>query len=266
MCNPIHQAVCSSSGDEPMQVKLVVANGKQAEKKIPVTGPKFLIGRGEGCQLRPQSTGVSRKHCVILVEEATVDHQGLRQHERHVRQRPKDHRAAAVERRRSNPRGDVGIAGPVDRGRGRRKEAQGPQRSGGGRPHRRLAARRAATTSTSAVGSPATARSNLPCRANNWRPPATRSWARAWSTQPPSPRPTWRRRKRKRRRRGRRRKARQTPSYPRQADRRRQRHGRRRRAVALAPSTKGVTQETAVKINVADHSVGDRSLKGVLAL
>jgi pSer/pThr/pTyr-binding forkhead associated (FHA) protein len=55
-----------------MDVKLVVANGKQAGKAIPIAGPKFLIGRGEGCQLRPQSTEVSRKHCAILIEAGSA--------------------------------------------------------------------------------------------------------------------------------------------------------------------------------------------------
>ena len=51
-----------------MEVKLIVANGKQKGKEIPVATPKFLIGRGEGCQLRPQNNLVSRKHCMILTE------------------------------------------------------------------------------------------------------------------------------------------------------------------------------------------------------
>jgi pSer/pThr/pTyr-binding forkhead associated (FHA) protein len=52
-----------------MEVKLVVANGKQAGKEIPVKPPKFVIGRNEDCQLRPQSHLVSRYHCAILVGE-----------------------------------------------------------------------------------------------------------------------------------------------------------------------------------------------------
>jgi pSer/pThr/pTyr-binding forkhead associated (FHA) protein len=52
-----------------MEVKLVVANGKQAGTEIPVKATKFIIGRNEDCQLRPQSPLVSRHHCAILVEE-----------------------------------------------------------------------------------------------------------------------------------------------------------------------------------------------------
>jgi pSer/pThr/pTyr-binding forkhead associated (FHA) protein len=61
-----------------MEVKLVVANGKQAGTEISVKSAKFLIGRNEDCQLRPQSHLVSRKHCAILIEEdlATVEDLG----------------------------------------------------------------------------------------------------------------------------------------------------------------------------------------------
>ncbi len=52
-----------------MEVKLVVANGKNVGQDIPITGPRFLIGRADDCQLRPRSDVISRYHCVILVEE-----------------------------------------------------------------------------------------------------------------------------------------------------------------------------------------------------
>jgi len=55
-----------------MEVKLVVANGKNAGQEIPITGPRFLVGRAEDCQLRPRSDVISRYHCVILVEETLV--------------------------------------------------------------------------------------------------------------------------------------------------------------------------------------------------
>ncbi len=55
-----------------MEVKLVVVGGRHAGKEIPVTGPQFLIGRGEKCQLRPQSDMVSREHCAIVIEEGSV--------------------------------------------------------------------------------------------------------------------------------------------------------------------------------------------------
>lgn len=55
-----------------MKVKLVVIGGKQAGMEIPVKSPKFLIGRGDECHIRPQNKLVSRKHCAILVDENTV--------------------------------------------------------------------------------------------------------------------------------------------------------------------------------------------------
>jgi pSer/pThr/pTyr-binding forkhead associated (FHA) protein len=55
-----------------MEVKLIVASGKNRGKEIPLPGQQFLIGRGEGCQLRPASERISRKHCAILVAEGRV--------------------------------------------------------------------------------------------------------------------------------------------------------------------------------------------------
>jgi pSer/pThr/pTyr-binding forkhead associated (FHA) protein len=55
-----------------MKVKLVIVGGKQAGMEIRVRKPKFLVGRGEECQLRPQSHLISRKHCAILVENGSA--------------------------------------------------------------------------------------------------------------------------------------------------------------------------------------------------
>jgi predicted component of type VI protein secretion system len=55
-----------------MEVNLIVVGGKQAGKSIPAPGPQFVIGRGEECQLRPQSHSVSRRHCAIVVGEGSV--------------------------------------------------------------------------------------------------------------------------------------------------------------------------------------------------
>ena len=52
-----------------MDVKLIVVGGKQAGKEIPAPGPSFVIGRAEGCQLRPNSDRVSRRHCEIFFKE-----------------------------------------------------------------------------------------------------------------------------------------------------------------------------------------------------
>jgi pSer/pThr/pTyr-binding forkhead associated (FHA) protein len=55
-----------------MDVKLIVASGKNQGKEIPLPGQQFLIGRGESCQLRPASERISRKHCAIIVAEGKV--------------------------------------------------------------------------------------------------------------------------------------------------------------------------------------------------
>jgi pSer/pThr/pTyr-binding forkhead associated (FHA) protein len=60
-----------------MQVKLKVLLGTSAGKEIKVAQPEFLIGREEGCHLRPHSDTVSRKHCVIRVADSQVSIEDL---------------------------------------------------------------------------------------------------------------------------------------------------------------------------------------------
>jgi len=55
-----------------MQIKLKVLEGSQVGAEVPVPGPKFFVGRGEDCQLRPRSDMVSRHHCVLLIEQGYV--------------------------------------------------------------------------------------------------------------------------------------------------------------------------------------------------
>lgn len=55
-----------------MDVKLIVANGKHIGEKVPVSGPKFIVGRSEECQLRPRSDLISRHHCAIIIEDGYV--------------------------------------------------------------------------------------------------------------------------------------------------------------------------------------------------
>ena len=51
-----------------MRVKLKTVQGKPEGKEITVPGDRFVIGRGEDCQLRPNSELVSRTHCAIYVQ------------------------------------------------------------------------------------------------------------------------------------------------------------------------------------------------------
>jgi pSer/pThr/pTyr-binding forkhead associated (FHA) protein len=55
-----------------MLVKLKVLKGSTAGKEVKLPAPKCLIGRGEGCHLRPQSDAISRRHCVIITTDKEV--------------------------------------------------------------------------------------------------------------------------------------------------------------------------------------------------
>lgn len=52
-----------------MQVKLKVMTGSHAGLELAVSGEKFIIGRGESCNLRPKSESVSRKHCILVIRD-----------------------------------------------------------------------------------------------------------------------------------------------------------------------------------------------------
>ena len=55
-----------------MKVSLVVASGVHQGKAIPIAGSQFVIGREEGCQLRPASPAISKKHCAVRVRDGRV--------------------------------------------------------------------------------------------------------------------------------------------------------------------------------------------------
>ena len=55
-----------------MEVKLIVATGKNAGMQVPISTAEFVIGRDEDCQLRARSEEVSRRHCVIVVGPGSV--------------------------------------------------------------------------------------------------------------------------------------------------------------------------------------------------
>lgn len=55
-----------------MKVKLIVVRGKPEGKEIPLSGPKFKIGRGETCHLRPNSEQVSREHAEFQITNGVV--------------------------------------------------------------------------------------------------------------------------------------------------------------------------------------------------
>jgi pSer/pThr/pTyr-binding forkhead associated (FHA) protein len=55
-----------------MKVQLVVVRGKPEGKVIPLVGPKFKIGRGETCHLRPNSEQVSREHAEFTIRGDSI--------------------------------------------------------------------------------------------------------------------------------------------------------------------------------------------------
>ena len=52
--------------------ELKVVGGKHAGQVVPLNRRKFLIGREQDCQLRPNSEMVSRHHCVFSVDDYSV--------------------------------------------------------------------------------------------------------------------------------------------------------------------------------------------------
>ncbi len=56
-----------------VEVKLKVLRGPHEGKEIPLRESKFLIGRSEDCQLRPNSDMISRHHCVIMVDGSYIE-------------------------------------------------------------------------------------------------------------------------------------------------------------------------------------------------
>ena len=60
-----------------MKVQLVVVQGKPEGMTIPLAGPRYKIGRGEACQLRPNSDLVSREHAEFSVTADSVIVQDL---------------------------------------------------------------------------------------------------------------------------------------------------------------------------------------------
>ena len=60
-----------------MKVQLVVVQGKPEGMTIPLASPRYKIGRGENCQLRPNSDLVSREHAEFSVSADSVIVQDL---------------------------------------------------------------------------------------------------------------------------------------------------------------------------------------------
>jgi pSer/pThr/pTyr-binding forkhead associated (FHA) protein len=55
-----------------MQVRLKVLQGSNEGKEVKIPTPQCVIGREEGCHLRPHSDAISRRHCMIVTTENEV--------------------------------------------------------------------------------------------------------------------------------------------------------------------------------------------------
>ncbi|MFQ5731780.1 MAG: FHA domain-containing protein [Planctomycetaceae bacterium] len=55
-----------------LNASLKVVGGKHDTETIPLSSPKFLIGRESDCHLRPNSDMVSRHHCAFTIDDFAV--------------------------------------------------------------------------------------------------------------------------------------------------------------------------------------------------
>ncbi len=55
-----------------MKIRFKVLKGSSAGKEVKIPVPECVIGRSGECHLRPKSDAISRRHCVIRVEDGTV--------------------------------------------------------------------------------------------------------------------------------------------------------------------------------------------------
>lgn len=55
-----------------MEYILRVVSGRHAGQSLRILWPRFLIGRGEDCHLRPSSDSVSRQHCLLSIDGERV--------------------------------------------------------------------------------------------------------------------------------------------------------------------------------------------------
>jgi len=51
---------------------MVLSTGSAAGKALAITTPQFTIGRDPGCNLRPASAMISKRHCAVLVKQDKV--------------------------------------------------------------------------------------------------------------------------------------------------------------------------------------------------
>jgi pSer/pThr/pTyr-binding forkhead associated (FHA) protein len=55
-----------------MQVKLKVIGGRNDGREIKISVPKFIIGRGDDAHLKPNSDLISRRHCLLKIDNGSL--------------------------------------------------------------------------------------------------------------------------------------------------------------------------------------------------
>ncbi len=55
-----------------MHVRVKIMQGSNTGKEIKIPSPQCVIGREDGCHIKPNSDAISRRHCVILTTENEV--------------------------------------------------------------------------------------------------------------------------------------------------------------------------------------------------
>ena len=55
-----------------MKASLVVSRGLNQGREIPITHTPFTIGRDPSCTLRPKSANISRRHCMLIIDNDRI--------------------------------------------------------------------------------------------------------------------------------------------------------------------------------------------------
>src|SRR5262249_1278262 len=62
----------------PMDVRLVIEKGRTRTREVRLNSRETLVGRQRGCEVRIPSSEVSRRHCVLRVENGYLTIEDLR--------------------------------------------------------------------------------------------------------------------------------------------------------------------------------------------
>jgi pSer/pThr/pTyr-binding forkhead associated (FHA) protein len=72
------ELLSSRRNSPPMDVRLVVENGRTRTREVHLSSRETLVGRQRGCEVRIPSSEVSRRHCVLRIENGYLTIEDLR--------------------------------------------------------------------------------------------------------------------------------------------------------------------------------------------